>query len=71
MLTMNEDDETVLSAIRAGARLPAQGLGRGEVQPAVAAAAAGGMVFGASLARRVATYFVRRRPRRTPRPSPS
>jgi DNA-binding NarL/FixJ family response regulator len=58
MLTMNEDDETVLSAIRAGASgYLLKGSGAEEVQNAIRAAAAGGMVFGASLAARVATYF--------------
>jgi DNA-binding NarL/FixJ family response regulator len=58
MLTMNEDDDTVLSAIRAGASgYLLKGSGADEVQNAVRAAAAGGMVFGAALAGRVATYF--------------
>ena len=58
MLTMNEDDETVLSAMRAGASgYLLKGSGADEVQNAIRAAASGGMVFGASLAARVATYF--------------
>ena len=58
MLTMNEDDDTVLSAIRAGASgYLLKGSGADEVQNAIRAAAAGGMVFGATLAARVATYF--------------
>jgi DNA-binding NarL/FixJ family response regulator len=58
MLTMNEDDETVLSAIRAGASgYLLKGSGAEEVETAIRAAAAGGMVFGAVLAARVATYF--------------
>jgi len=58
MLTMNEDDETVLSAIRAGASgYLLKGSGADEVQTAIRAAATGGMVFGASLAGRVASYF--------------
>jgi DNA-binding NarL/FixJ family response regulator len=58
MLTMNEDDDTILSAIRAGASgYLLKGSGAEEVQNAVRAAAAGGMVFGASLAGRVAAYF--------------
>jgi DNA-binding NarL/FixJ family response regulator len=58
MLTMNEDDETVLSAIRAGASgYLLKGSGADEVVNAVRAAASGGMVFGASLAARVAAYF--------------
>ena len=58
MLTMNEDDETVLAAIRAGASgYLLKGSGAEEVQTAIRAAATGGMVFGATLAAKVATYF--------------
>ena len=58
MLTMNEDDETVMSAIRAGASgYLLKGSGAAEVLRAIEAAAAGGMVFGASLAGRVASYL--------------
>jgi len=58
MLTMNEDDETVLAAIRAGASgYLLKGSGADEVQTAIRAASAGGMVFGATLAAKVATYF--------------
>jgi DNA-binding NarL/FixJ family response regulator len=58
MLTMNEDDETVLAAMRAGASgYLLKGSGADEVETAIRAAAAGGMVFGATLAARVATYF--------------
>ncbi len=68
MLTMNEDDDTVLSAIRAGASgYLLKGSSANEVQNAVRAAAAGGMVFGAALADRVATYFASARPGRRPR----
>jgi DNA-binding NarL/FixJ family response regulator len=63
MLTMNEDDETVLAAIRAGASgYLLKGSGADEVLNAVRAAATGGMVFGAALASRVATYFSSARP---------
>ncbi|HWJ81496.1 MAG TPA: response regulator transcription factor [Nocardioides sp.] len=58
MLTMNEDDDTVLGAMRAGARgYLLKGSGAEEVQHAVRTAAAGGMVFGASLAAKVAAFF--------------
>jgi DNA-binding NarL/FixJ family response regulator len=58
MLTMNDDDDTVLSAMRAGASgYLLKGSGAEEVHNAIRAAAAGGMVFGASLASKVATYF--------------
>ena len=69
MLTMNEDDDTVLAAIRAGASgYLLKGSGAEEVHNAVRAAAAGGMVFGAALAGRVATYFCGAA-RPAPRPS--
>jgi DNA-binding NarL/FixJ family response regulator len=58
MLTMNEDDETVLAAIRDGASgYLLKGSGADEVEHAIRAAAAGGMVFGATLAARVAAYL--------------
>ena len=58
MLTMNEDDDMVLDAIRAGASgYLLKGSGAVEVEHAIRAAAQGGMVFGASLASRVAAFF--------------
>jgi DNA-binding NarL/FixJ family response regulator len=58
MLTMNEDDETVVSAIRAGASgYLLKGSGAKEVLAAVRAAHEGGMVFGARLAGRMADLF--------------
>ncbi len=61
MLTMNEDDDTVLSAIRAGASgYLLKGSGAEEVLGAIRAAHAGGMVFGATLAARVAGLFAGR-----------
>jgi DNA-binding NarL/FixJ family response regulator len=58
MLTMNEDDDTVVSAIRAGASgYLLKGSGAKEVLAAVRAAHEGGMVFGARLAGRVASLF--------------
>jgi DNA-binding NarL/FixJ family response regulator len=60
MLTMNEDDETILAAMRAGASgYLLKGSGAEDVERAVRSAAAGGMVFGPSLAARVATFFGR------------
>ena len=65
MLTMNEDDDTVLSAIRAGAcGYLLKGSGADEVHTAIRAAAAGGMVFGATLAGRIASYFAAAAPAR-------
>ncbi len=61
LLTMNEDDTTILSALRAGASgYLLKGADAQEVQRAVASAAAGGMVFGASLAARVVELFAAR-----------
>jgi DNA-binding NarL/FixJ family response regulator len=58
MLTMNEDDETILAALRAGASgYLLKGSGADEVQTAIRAAAGGGMVFGATLAGRIAGFF--------------
>lgn len=58
MLTMNEDDETVFSAIRAGAcGYLLKGSGAEEVRRAIRSAAAGGMVFGAALAARIAAHL--------------
>lgn len=58
MLTMNEDDDTILSAIRAGAcGYLLKGAGAAEVEHAIRAAAGGGMVFGASLAAKVTGFF--------------
>jgi DNA-binding NarL/FixJ family response regulator len=58
MLTMNEDDDTGVSAIRAGASgYLLKGSGATEVLAAVRAAHEGGMVFGARLAGRIASLF--------------
>jgi DNA-binding NarL/FixJ family response regulator len=58
MLTMSEDDDTVVSAIRAGASgYLLKGSGAQEVLAAVRTARQGGMVFGARLAGRVADLF--------------
>lgn len=64
MLTMNEDDETIWSAVRGGASgYLLKGAGAEEVEHAVRAAATGGMVFGASLAARVAAFLAAGPPR--------
>ena len=58
MLTMNEEDDTVVSAIRAGASgYLLKGSGAAEVLAAVRAAHQGGVVFGARLAGRLADLF--------------
>lgn len=60
MLTMSEDDDTVVSAIRAGASgYLLKGSGAAEVLAAVRTAYEGGMVFGARLAGRMADLFQR------------
>lgn len=54
MLTMNEDEDTIVSAVRAGAcGYLLKGSGAEEVLNAIRTAASGGMVFGASLAARI------------------
>lgn len=73
MLTMNEDDDTILAAIRAGASgYLLKGSGADDVERAIRAAAAGGMVFGVSLAARIAGFFGRvdTRPRGEDHPFP-
>lgn len=71
MLTMNEDDDTILSAIRAGAcGYLLKGAGADEVQHAIRSAAAGGMVFGASLAARIAALFAGAAPAAAPEDEP-
>ena len=58
MLTVYEDNDAIFNALQAGASgYLLKGSGADEVQTAIRAAAAGGMVFGASLAARVASYF--------------
>jgi DNA-binding NarL/FixJ family response regulator len=58
VLTMSEDDGTVFSAVRAGARgYLLKGADQEEVVRAITTVARGGAVFGAALARRVAEFF--------------
>jgi DNA-binding NarL/FixJ family response regulator len=55
VLTMGEEDSTVLAAMRAGARgYLVKGASQAEVNQAISTVHAGGLVFGASLALRIA-----------------
>ena len=59
VLTMSEDDGTVFAAVRAGARgYLLEGADQEEVVRAITTVAAGGAVFGAVLARRIAEFFM-------------
>jgi len=70
MLTMSEDDDTVVSAIRAGASgYLLKGSGAREVLAAVRAAHEGGMVFGARLAGRLAELLQAPARPQPPRPA--
>lgn len=63
LLTMSEDDETVFSAMRAGARgYLVKGSGQHEIVRAIRSVDSGELVFGAAVARRVAAYFSGRHP---------
>ncbi len=58
VLTMSEDDGTVFSAVRAGARgYLLKGADQEEVVRAITTVARGGAVFGPALARRIAEFF--------------
>jgi DNA-binding NarL/FixJ family response regulator len=58
VLTMSEDDDTVFAAVRAGARgYLLKGADADEVVMAVRTVAAGGVVFGPSLAARITEFF--------------
>jgi DNA-binding NarL/FixJ family response regulator len=58
VLTMLEDDDSVFSAMRAGARgYLLKGAGLEEISTAVAAVARGEAIFGAPVARRVLDFF--------------
>lgn len=58
VLTMDDDDESLFAAMRAGARgYLLKGAGRAELERGVRAAAAGEMVFGPAMAARVASLF--------------
>ncbi|WDG29663.1 response regulator transcription factor [Streptomyces sp. CA-278952] len=59
MLTMSQDDGSLLAALRAGARgYLVKGAGRDAVLNAVRATAAGGAVFGAEVAERVTSLLL-------------
>lgn len=63
MLTMFEDDDSVFSAMRAGARgYLLKGALKAEVLHAVRGVAAGGAIFGSGLARRMMNFFAARKP---------
>jgi DNA-binding NarL/FixJ family response regulator len=60
VLTMSEEDSTVFEAVRAGARgYLLKGAEPDEVVRAITTVAAGGVVFGAALAARIAAFFAR------------
>jgi DNA-binding NarL/FixJ family response regulator len=71
VLTMDGGDESVLRAIRAGARgYVLKGAQRAELLRAIRAAAAGEAIFGPDVARRLSSYVVASRPA-AERPFPS
>lgn len=71
VLTMSEEDDTIVDAVRAGARgYLLKGAEPEEVVRAVSTVAAGGVVFGAVLATRITEFFARPLQRRV-WPSPS
>ena len=63
ILTMSEDDESLFAAMRAGARgyIPKDADSQ-ELLQAIRAAAVGEAIFGASIARRMMTFFAAARP---------
>ncbi len=71
VLTMYEDDESVLLAMRAGARgYLLKGADRAEIVRAVRAVAGGDAIFGAAVARRVMAYLSSPRPAVAPQAFP-
>jgi len=63
VLTMSDDDETVFSAMRAGARgYLVKGSSQHEIVRAIRSVDAGELVFGAAVAKKVAAYFAGRVP---------
>lgn len=60
VLTMSEDDESVIQAMRSGARgYLLKAASQEDIAQAVRAVAGGGVIFGASLASRVSGFFSR------------
>lgn len=58
ILTMSEDDDTVFDAMRAGARgYLVKGSSQHQIRAAIGSVAGGELVFGATIAQRVAEYF--------------
>jgi DNA-binding NarL/FixJ family response regulator len=58
VVTMSDDDDAVVAAMRAGARgYVVKGAGRADLLNSVAAVAAGGAVFGPAVAARLGDYF--------------
>jgi DNA-binding NarL/FixJ family response regulator len=67
VLTMHDDDGSVFSAMRAGARgYLLKGADQTEIVRAVAAVAGGEAIFGAAVATRILEFFAAPRPPRTP-----
>lgn len=67
VLTMHDDDDTVFSAVRAGARgYVLKGARRTELLRAVRAVAAGEAIFGPGVARRLVAFFARPAPEPDP-----
>lgn len=59
VLTMSDDDDTVFAAMRAGARgYLLKGSAQAEIRQAIEAVASGGLIFGATIARRVNEFFL-------------
>ncbi|MGH3191927.1 MAG: response regulator [Streptosporangiaceae bacterium] len=65
VLTMFDDDDSIFSALRAGARgYLLKGADQEQIRAAIMAAANGEIIFGTHLAARMLTYFTATRPRR-------
>jgi DNA-binding NarL/FixJ family response regulator len=68
VLTMFDDDDSIFSALRAGARgYLLKGADQAQIQAAIRAAASGEIIFGSQLAARVLAYFTAS----TPAPPPA